>query len=259
MISLVCTGRVVLAEPQLVLFDKDGTLIDIHHYWASMIRLRALHLREILFPARADNETVQAHIERAMGIDHASGRMRPEGPVGVKPRPFNVAVTRNALLDFGLEVSADCIESLFAEVDTATGDDLLPLLRLLPGVSVLLEVLEQNGIAMGIVSSDITTRAEKAMAALGLSRYFRFVIGGDAVSRSKPAPDLVETALGKGVYRREDTVVIGDHPVDIQMGCAAGVGASIGVLTGLSDEQAFAGLDCVVASDLTFLSIAEGN
>lgn len=259
MTSLVCRGCVVLDEPQLVLFDKDGTLIDIHFYWASMIRLRARHLRKILFPTRADFEAVQAHIESAMGIDHASGRIRPEGPVGVKPRPFNVAVTRGALLDVGIEVSADRIESLFAEVDSATGDDLLPLLRLLPGVSVLLEVLEHNGVAMGIVSTDITTRAEKAMDVLGLSRYFRFVIGGDAVLRSKPAPDLVETALSKGAYRREDTVVIGDHPVDIRMGFAAGVGASIGVLTGLSGEQAFTGLDCVVAPDLTFLSIAGGS
>ncbi len=257
MTSLVCAGRIILVEPQLVLFDKDGTLIDIHHYWASMIRLRARHLREVLFPSRADGEAAQAHIESAMGIDHASGRMRPEGPVGVKPRPFNVEVTRIALRDVGVEASADRIESLFAEVDTATGDDLLPLLKLLPGVPALLAALDQSNVAMGIVSTDITARAKKAMEVLGLSRYFRFVLGGDAVARSKPAPDLVEAALGAGAYRRERTVVVGDHPVDIQMGCSVGVGANIGVLTGLSGEQAFAGLDCIVAPDLTFLSIVE--
>lgn len=257
MTALACAGEIVLAEPQLVLFDKDGTLIDIHHYWASMIRLRARRLREILFPACADGEAAQAHIESAMGIDQASGRMRPEGPVGVKPRPFNVEVTRNALLDLGIEASADRIESLFAEVDAATGDDLLPLLKLLPGVPVLLDALDQRDVAMGIVSTDITARAKQAMDVLGLSRYFRFVLGGDAVARSKPAPDLVEAALGKGAYTRECTIVVGDHPVDIQMGCAAGVGANIGVLTGLSGEQAFVGLDCVVVPDLTFLSIVE--
>lgn len=257
MMSLACGDQLVLVEPQLVLFDKDGTLIDIHHYWASMIRLRARRLRETLFPARADGEEAQTYVENTMGIDQASGRMRPEGPVGVKPRPFNVEVTRKALFDLGVEASADRIESLFAEVDAATGDDLLPLLRLLPGVQALLETLDRSDIAMGIVSTDITARAAKALDVLGLLRYFRFVLGGDAVARSKPAPDLVEAALGKGAYRRERTVVVGDHPVDIKMGCAAGVGANIGVLTGLSGEQAFAGLDCVVAPDLTFLSIVE--
>lgn len=257
MTVLACGDRVVLVDPQLVLFDKDGTLIDIHHYWISMIRLRARRLRETLFPARVDGEDAQTYVESAMGINQTSGRMRPEGPVGVKPRPFNVEVTRNALLDFGIEASADRIESLFAEVDAATRENLLPLLRILPGVPALLEALDRNNIAMGIVSTDITARAMKAMDVLGLSRYFRFVFGGDAVARSKPAPDLVEAALEKGAFRRERTVVIGDHPVDIQMGCAAGVGANIGVLTGLSGEQAFAGLDCVVAQDLTFLSVVE--
>lgn len=122
---------------------------------------------------------------------------------------------------------------------------------------MLLGELERNGIAMGIVSTDLTARAKKALDVLGLSRYFRFVLGGDSVAQSKPAPDLVEVALEQGEYRREHIVVIGDHPVDIQMGRAAKVGASIGVLTGLSDEAAFSGLDCAVAPDLTFLSITE--
>jgi phosphoglycolate phosphatase-like HAD superfamily hydrolase len=95
------------------------------------------------------------------------------------------------------------------------------------------------------------------MDVLGLSHHFRFVLGGDAVARPKPAPDQVEAALGRGVFPRERTVIVGDHPVDIQMGNAANVGASIGVLTGLSDERAFVGLGCAVAHDLTFLNVVE--
>lgn len=257
MMVLACCGKPVLADPQLVLFDKDGTLIDIHHYWVSMITLRARHLREVLFSGRTDGAEAQSYIESAMGIDLGNGRIRPEGPVGVKPRPYNVEVTRKSLRELGVEVTAERVESLFADIDAMTEGDLLPLLRLLPGVVALLEALDRHGIAMGIVSTDITSRAEKAMNVLGLSRYFRFVLGGDAVARSKPAPDLVEAALGRGGYQRERTVVVGDHPVDIQMASAAGIRANIGVLTGLSGRQAFSGLDCVVAPDLTFLSIVE--
>lgn len=257
MISLVCGGRVVLADPQLVLFDKDGTLIDIHHYWSSMIRLRARMICDTWLSGHVGRDEAQAHIERVMGVDHQSGRMCPDGPVGVKPRAFIVNVTRMALSDLGIDVTVKRIEAMFAEVDAMTVGDLLPLLRLLPGVTALLEELDHNGIAMGVVSTDITARAEKAIDVLGLSRYFRFVLGGDAVVRTKPAPDLVEAALSRGEFARERTIVVGDHPVDIQMGSSAGVGANVGVLTGLSGEQAFAGLDCVVATDLTFLSIVE--
>lgn len=257
MISLVCGGRVVLADPQLVLFDKDGTLIDIHHYWSSMIRLRARMICDTWLSGHVGRDEAQAHIERVMGVDHQSGRMRPDGPVGVKPRAFIVNVTRMALSDLGIDVTVKHIEAMFAEVDAMTVGDLLPLLRLLPGVTALLEELDHNGIAMGVVSTDITARAAKAIDVLGLSRYFRFVLGGDAVVRTKPAPDLVEAALSCGEFARERTIVVGDHPVDIQMGSSAGVGANVGVLTGLSGEQAFAGLDCVVVTDLTFLSIVE--
>lgn len=259
MIALACADRDVFVDPQLVLFDKDGTLIDIHHYWVSMIRLRAGRLREALFAGSSDAPAIQMRIETAMGVEQSSGRIRPEGPVGVKPRPFNVEVTRRALLDSGIVVGAERIEALFGEVDAETGENLVPLLRLLPGVTDLLEILARHGVVMAIVSTDITARAAKAMEVLGLARYFAFVLGGDAVARTKPAPDLIEAALERGAYRRERTVVVGDHPVDIQMGNAAGVGAGIAVLTGLSDAQAFAELGCHVARDLTFLNVVEGH
>ena len=255
MTLLVCGDKTVLADPDLVLFDKDGTLIDIHHYWVSMIRLRARRIREMLFFDRTDGEKAQAYIEHAMGIDPRSGRIRPEGPVGVKPRHFNVGVTKRALTELEVDVTEERVESLFAEVDVMTGDDLLPLLRVLPGVVPLLEALDRKGVVMGVVSTDITSRAEKAMKVLGLLGYFRFVLGGDAVAQSKPAPDLVEEALRRGGFARARTVVIGDHPVDIQMAIAANVGASIGVLTGLSEEQAFAEFKCAVVQDLTILTV----
>ena len=33
--------EIVKVDPEIVLFDKDGTLIDIHHYWATMLKLRS--------------------------------------------------------------------------------------------------------------------------------------------------------------------------------------------------------------------------
>jgi len=28
-------------DTELVIFDKDGTLIDVHYYWGGMVELRA--------------------------------------------------------------------------------------------------------------------------------------------------------------------------------------------------------------------------
>ena len=40
-VQLQINGEVVHAAPEVVLFDKDGTIIDIHHYWTSMVRIRS--------------------------------------------------------------------------------------------------------------------------------------------------------------------------------------------------------------------------
>lgn len=255
MTALYANGVVLLERPEMVLLDKDGTIIDIHHYWTSMICLRARLIVEQWFKGRADANDVERRLIDALGVDIDSGRMKPEGPVGVKPRPFIVGLAAATVSHAGVEMDAMRMEALFAEIDRRTAADMLPLLRLLPGVKELLESLRAGNIPVVIVSTDITSRATSAMQALGIAHYFSAIIGGDAVLHTKPAPDLVQTALAPAGCSSSSAAVIGDHPVDIQMGHNAGCAANIGVLTGLSDAAAFAGLDCTLVNDLTYITV----
>lgn len=255
MTALYANGTILLDRPEMVLLDKDGTLIDIHHYWTSMIRLRARLIVEQWFKGRADAGEVEQGLIDAMGVDLANGRMKPEGPVGVKPRPFIVGVAAATVRKVGVEMDDVRMEVLFAEIDRQTSVNLLPLLRLLPGVKDFLEALRTYGIPAAVVSTDITSRAASAMQAIGIAQYFTAIIGGDAVAHTKPAPDLALEALARGGRSPAHTAVIGDHPVDIQMGQNAGCVANIAVLTGLSDAAAFAGLDCTLVNDLTDITV----
>lgn len=255
MTALYADGVAFLDRPEMVLLDKDGTLIDIHHYWASMIRLRAQRAVVEWFGGRADAEEVMARLIGAMGVDEQSGRLKPEGPVGVKPRPFIVSVATNIVRQAGVEMDDVCMETLFTEIDRQTAENLPTLLRLLPGVEEFLKALTAHGVAAGVVSTDITSRASAAMQALGIAHYFRVIVGGDAVERAKPAADLARAALAQGGYNASRSVAIGDHPVDIQMGQNAGCAQGVAVLTGLSDRMSFTGLGCVVVPDLTHLAV----
>jgi phosphoglycolate phosphatase len=125
----------------------------------------------------------------------------------------------------------------------------------LPGVTDFLESLHAHGVAAAVVSTDITSRATSAMQALGIAHYFKAIIGGDAVANTKPAPDLAQAALTSCGCNPAHAVVIGDHPVDIQMGHNASCAANIAVLTGLSDVAAFAELDCTMVDDLTGITV----
>ena len=108
---------------------------------------------------------------------------------------------------------------------------------------------------MVVVTTDMTSRARKALEILGLDQYFSEIIGGDQVKLTKPAPDLALLAIEKLGCLAKDVIVIGDHPVDIKMGTSAGAGLNIGVLNGLSVESAFQGLPCSIVSDLTSIDI----
>lgn len=255
MTTLYANGVILLEHPGMVLLDKDGTIIDIHHYWTSMIRLRARLIVEQWFKGRADAEDAERSLINAMGVDISSGRMKPEGPVGVKPRPFIVGVAAATVRQADVAMDDARMEALFAEIDRRTAADLLPLLRLLPGVKDFLEALHARGVAAAVVSTDITSRATSAMQALGIAHYFSAIIGGDAVAHTKPAPDLAQAALTFGGCNPARAVVIGDHPVDIQMGRNANCAANIAVLTGLSDAAAFAELGCTLVDDLTCITV----
>jgi len=147
------------------------------------------------------------------------------------------------------------MEMLFQEVDQTTAKDLLPLLRLLPGVKKFLENANLHNVHLSVISTDITERTRRAMTALKIDKYFKSIIGGDAAQNTKPAADLAEIALKNGNYSKEKVVVIGDHPVDIQMGLNAGIQKNIGVLTGLSSRQTFEPYGCVIAQNFESIEI----
>ena len=255
MASLWCGERLIHKNPTLVLFDKDGTLIDIHHYWSSMIRIRASLIIARWFEGGAEKERVKSCLIDAMGVDIETGMMKPNGPVGIKSRAFIVNVAADIVRINGVLIDDIEMEALFSEVDKETSQDLSPLLKVLPGVKELLHRLRVCGISIKVVSTDITSRAVNAMETLALDHFFDEIIGGDAVDNTKPAPDLAYYALRKGSYDASRTVVIGDHAVDILMGQRAGIDANIGVLTGLSGVLDFDAFNCSVVNDLTAIEV----
>jgi len=252
-VTCIATRDGTLRHPaELVILDKDGTLIDVHHYWVSMIGLRAQRICRDLALLDRDRETLQAALCDAMGVDPTSQRLRPEGPVGVLPRPAIVDTVCAALGERGHATSAEAtevVEAAFAAVDAETRSDLGPLLELLPGVAEFLDQCRSRGVHLAIATTDLSTRAQEAMRALGLADRFELICGAEQVERTKPAPDLGQLITRKMGVDLRSVVVIGDHPVDMEMGRSMGASCNIAVLTGLGRRDAFRSLDChVVAS-----------
>ena len=256
---LVVGGQEALRTPHLIMLDKDGTLIDIHHYWTSMIRLRAAKIIETWFSGAEPSESqrIEALLVERMGVG-ADGRMKPDGPVGVQPRSAIARIVAETVGDSGMDVTPQAIEvEIFTAIDDQTEADLMPLLRLLPNVVEFLTRCHERGIRLAVVTTDVTRRAESALKVLGLRHLFDHVVGGDKVANSKPAPDLATQVLDMTGIAAENAAVIGDHPVDIHMGINSGIPCNIAVLTGISDREKFRGLPCWIVDSLEQLEVRD--
>src|SRR3989338_2908577 len=87
-----------IPEVQLVVFDRDGTLIDLYSYWSGMIGLRSDSISKEL--KLRDEEKKQLMF--SMGIDLDKKCLRPEGPVGLKKRE----IVMQAAVDYLNSISA---------------------------------------------------------------------------------------------------------------------------------------------------------
>jgi phosphoglycolate phosphatase len=74
---------------------------------------------------------------------------------------------------------------------------------------------------------------------MGVAKYFDLVLGADNVPRAKPDPDPVLMTLDKLSFKADETLVVGDMPVDIQMGLGAHA-YTCGVPYGNASKEALA-------------------
>jgi phosphoglycolate phosphatase len=247
--------EIARVNPEMILFDKDGTLIDVHHYWIGMLKLRSELIVNMWFRNHSDKNSIKRDLIESMGGDVLSGKIKVTGPVGIKSRKFLVRVASSVVRSKGISINNSEIEAIFLEVDRVSSEDMKSLVKPLPGVLELLRDLKNVGIAMAIVSTDITSRARLAMESLGIIHFFTEIIGGNEVKNSKPFPDLALQISKKTGVNVDKMMVIGDNPVDIQMGLSANISLNIAVLTGLSDENSFNDLSCMIIKDLESIEV----
>ncbi len=226
-------GEQELNDIDLFIFDKDGTLIDIHHYWCSMIKIRAEFLIE---KYQLEKDKIYLKLIDAMGIDVETNRMKSTGPVGIKPRSFIIETAFNTLLENGVDCSLEDVSDIFKKVDEHSKGLIKDLIKLLPGVRELLVNLTENGIPSAIATTDLSERAKLAMDAVQIKEVFSMIAGGNCAKSTKPAPDLVHFICKRMEIPEERTVVVGDSIVDLKMASNAGA-RFIGVRTGLYSDE----------------------
>jgi phosphoglycolate phosphatase len=95
--------------------------------------------------------------------------------------------------------------------------------ELLPGVTEGLQRLDMAGISSSIASNKPARFSKLLLEHLGIASYFVSVHGPDTVRHAKPDPAMLERCLLDLGVRAEESLYVGDMPLDAESGKNAGV------------------------------------
>ncbi len=203
---MTASSHDVLDGVDAVVFDKDGTLIDVHATWGpAMVTI----LTELVSDAAS-----QRRAAAAIGVDLDLAQLADDSPVIAETNAeiaarLSVALGRN---------SAELTTQLEQLVTRHVVESVTPL----PGVQKMLESLSEAGLWLGVATNDGERSARKQVDRLGWSDLFDNVFGYDSGHGGKPGPGMVKASAeeaGCGVGR---TVMVGDTLTDIAAATAAG-------------------------------------
>lgn len=241
----------VIKGIDLIIFDRDGTLIDLYHYWVQMVGKRA----ELICERFNLDINHQGKLMYVMGIDEKNHRIRAEGPVGIKKREIVMQAASDYLHSIGLRGTQSICIGIFEAVDTWSKSNLSSLIKPLEGLYDLLDALVNRACKIAIATTDKTERAWLSINFLGIASKVNFVIGTDGVNRPKPAPDMINVILDNFKIDGINAVMVGDAETDIKMGQNAGLKASIAVCSGITPRERLTQLTDYVVDDISKIKI----
>ena len=227
---------------ELVVFDKDGTLIEFHPMWRGWVEDLATSL------SATTGLDLHDQVFSLLGVDRATGTISPHGLLAATPMARLRELVVKALVDAGVEPEA--AERAVAAAWLAP--DPVALATPTADLDVLLDRLAARGIRAAVATSDDRVPTERTLAALGIAARFETLACADDGHPVKPAPDPVLRIAARVGVATDRILVVGDAPVDMRMGRAAGVRRVVGVLTGVGDEATLRPL-----ADLVLPSIAD--
>lgn len=190
-----------------VIFDFDYTLADSSD---GVIECANYALRRLGLPTATDD-----------AIRHTIGLSLPR--------------TLTALAGDEHTAHGDEFMRLFIERADVILHDLIAMFEFVPS---MVDALERQNIALGIVSSKFRRRIERVLRRDGLDGRFEVIVGGEDVEEMKPDPTGLLRAVKALATPKERCLYVGDSLTDAETARRAGVRFAA-VLSGVTELGAF--------------------
>lgn len=221
-----------------VLFDKDGTLIDVIGTWLPVYR-------EMLAEAFPGEEETWERVLLDSGYDPGTHNFRANSLMAVG--------TTDQLVDHWWPgLPQEQRQKMIEQVDHDFRSKSVKYMRALFPLQPIFEELKARQIKLGIATNDNEASARNHAAMLQVDHLIDFIAGYDSVKKAKPAGDMVHAFCRACGIEPRHVAVVGDNPHDLEMARCAGAGVAIGVLSGNSTAE-----DLGALADAVLGNIAE--
>jgi len=211
-----------------VVFDKDGTLLDLDASWGPIAEAWVTGIA-------GDDATVSALLCDALGLDRGTGRLRADSSFAMSPL-VEIAADTRLLLDaeaWPLDRIEAAVERAVVAVDGLTHDKHMDTLVDVPE---LMAHLRAGGLQIAVFTSDEPEPTTMFLDRFDLHDLVDLVITAADVQQPKPSPEglfVIAGALGVATSR---LLMVGDSTADRDAALHAGAPfVSVGHTTRAAD------------------------
>lgn len=220
-----------------VLFDKDGTLIEVNGTWVPLYR----QMLKADFDLPPD--TVEDMLIRG-GYDPATGVFRPGSTLAA-------GTTKQLVALWWPELSAEEQARRTQLIDNDIAPQAKQFIKPLMDLAQVFDELREMGYRLGIATNDSHRSANAQMNHLDVHHYFEHIIGADSVVIPKPSGHMIELFCEKTGLKPEEVAMVGDNAHDMDEARHGGAGLAVAVLSGNSGHE-----DIAHMADHTLESVA---
>lgn len=239
-----------LDNVETVLFDKDGTFIDLHFFWGKMTELRAF---EVIKRYNLDKKLYE-QLCLFLGYSVNTEKMLSDGITALYSRVKIIEIFSEKLKEIGLVITPNDLEQIFDEVSEEFYKELEKYTKPIPEAINFIQKLKSKGVKMGIVTSDSVKSTELTIKHYVWESLFDAVVGRESSEFTKESGEPTKLALRTLNANPETTIMVGDAPMDLISAHHAGIERTILVSTG---QIEFAELSKITKYALTSLKELE--
>ena len=231
MISL-SNGSWKIENIDTVLFDKDGTFIDLHFFWGKMTEMR---VQDVILHYNLPQDVFE-NLCKYLGYNVNTKKMLSDGITAMYSRSKIIELFNDKLNTAGILSTVEDLEMIFDNVSEVFYKNMITYTKPIDEAIDFIKILKKHNIKVGIVTSDSIKSTELTIKQFGWHDLFDVIIGRESCKQPKESGEPVLLALLQLNSHSENSIMIGDTSVDFQSAQKAKLKNAILVATGQNCE-----------------------